>query len=84
MPNEWISVKDRLPDKNGRCLCYVKRLYESHYEILAFAPNLEKIDKHDFRNVKRGGWYDYVEGYGYMEIRNITHWMPLPQPPKGE
>ena len=53
---EWISVKDRLPDVGKLVLIYS--------EI-----NGVCMDYHD------GATFGY---YG------VTHWMPLPNPPKGE
>ena len=53
---EWISVKDRLPDVGKFVLIY---------------------------NEINGVCLDYHDGvtFGYYDV---THWMPLPEPPKGE
>ena len=53
---EWISVKDRLPDVGKFVLIY---------------------------NEINGVLLDYHDGatFGYYDV---THWMPLPNPPKGE
>ena len=53
--DEWISVKDRLPDVGVEVLVY------------------SEID---------GICVDYYDGdvFGYFDI---THWMPMPKPPKG-
>jgi hypothetical protein len=64
---EWISVKDRLPDKHDRYLCNVKAF--SFPDLRYFA-----ILKYD-----DGG---FIEGKIYTD--DVTHWMPLPQPPKGD
>lgn len=65
---EWISVKDRLPEKREDVLLCRKWWGE-------------------ISNPKMG-WYNEVSGKWFdlsnMEIHNVTHWMPLPQPPKGE
>ncbi len=59
---EWISVKDRLPEENGIYLTLnKKRQYEFHI----------------FKTGKRM-WQ------GIWEEDGVTHWMPLPQPPKRE
>ena len=79
MPNEWISVKDRLPRKNGKYLCYCEANY---IKILYFARNLHSVDKFDFPHERRSGFYDYSGEYGYYEWGGVTHWMPLPEPPK--
>ena len=78
--SKWISVKDRLPDLE---LVEVKTDDNDLFPCLA-------VRKHP--RAKNGKytakvWYD---GYGFIDgISNdvtdeVTHWMPLPQPPKGE
>ena len=67
---EWISVKDRLPEADaGKVLCITQA---GHYKILQW---IETFDC----------WSDPF-GIDFTNFRNgyITHWMPLPQPPKGE
>ena len=68
---EWISVKDRLPE--GECLAVSMQKGHSYKEMLV--------------------GYVYADAYSdtlYTAesdgevLRNVTHWMPLPQPPKGE
>ena len=61
---EWISVKDRLPDKQGKYLCYYK-----------FEPDSPDVI---CENTYQGS------GLWLSEMDKITHWMPMPQPPKGE
>ena len=56
----WISVKDRLPEKNTDVLIY----------------NIEEYMGTDFLT-KDGKWF-------WNEELPPTHWMPLPEPPKGE
>lgn len=81
---EWISVKDRLPNKNGKYLCCKDSFWGGEYiAIYSFATNLYKVDKYDFKGMKRAGWYDYDSEWGYGEMHGVTHWMPLPQLPKG-
>jgi hypothetical protein len=79
--NKWISVKDRLPDKNGKYLCYCGESFIKTTDIYSFAKNLKKVDKYDFRD-KKAGWYSYDSEWGYFERSGVTHWMPLPEPPK--
>lgn len=55
---EWISVKDRLPNKPMKCLVYTKRGDCCGYDILY-----------------------YNQGF-YSQYDNVTHWMPLPEPPE--
>ena len=80
---EWISVKERLPEENGRYLCNIP-IYEGYQEVLYFATNLEAVDDYDFYHRNHAGFFDYEHKYGYCEHSDVTHWMPLPEPPKGE
>ena len=65
---EWISVKDRLPEVGGYVVCIAKRNPFSR-----FMPIVARIEKN--------GWVNPItEQY----ISEITHWMPMTQPPKGE
>ena len=87
---EWISVKDRLPDPDQDViLCTL--------EIETYGKHHEK--KKIYRNIYIG-YFDgdewltsYCHGCEYIfrmnekypnETIEVTHWMPLPQPPKGE
>ena len=65
--SEWISVKDRLPDKEG---CYLI-VYDETKEI---DIGLWCLERQRFEVVE-------TEWFGY-EIGNVTHWMSLPEPPE--
>lgn len=82
--NEWISVKDRLPNEKGEYLCYFQASYGEWINISKFSFNLEEVDSFDFYGKNRNGWYGYDSEWGYFERDNITHWMPLPEAPKEE
>ena len=79
---EWISVKDRLPDVVDSYLVVVKYKYdwEKEYgidtDVATYNP-YEKAYIDDCWNT----YNDWNEGQQYL---HVTHWMPLPQPPKGE
>lgn len=79
MLSNWISVKNSLPPKNDRYLCCDR---DGRILILLFAHCLHCVDKYDFKNEHRSGFYDYNGEYGYYEWDGVTHWMPLPEPPK--
>ena len=65
---EWISVKDKLPEVGGYVVCIAKRNPFSR-----FMPMVARIEKN--------GWANPItEQY----ISEVTHWMPIHQPPKGE
>ena len=74
---EWISVNDRLPDN------------KEHDWVLA-----QVVEDNGFMHIpkvmeyrqQRNDWFE--ETYGWLSEHNgaftVTHWMPLPEPPKGE
>lgn len=65
---EWISVKDRLPEKNTWVLCYVK------WMIPVFEME---------RGIRKSSDVKKVFFDGEFRIENKpTHWMPLPELPK--
>ena len=65
---EWISVTERLPEAGGYVVCIAKR-----NPFSSFIPMVARIE--------RNGW---VNPINEQYISEITHWMPLPNPPKGE
>ncbi|HCB9843294.1 TPA: ead/Ea22-like family protein [Escherichia coli] len=68
-PDGWISCSDRMPDDG------------QHVIILcdgAFVLYAQYRDSEFFDVVRNG------EEFFETQSRNVTHWMPLPEPPKGE
>ena len=67
---EWISVKDRLPEESG--------LYLTYGDI-EFVP-----DHNDQPNTYKGIKIRvFLREYHNLEWDwRVTHWMPLPEPPK--
>lgn len=74
---KWIPVTERLPKNHQHCL-----VFTDTHRMGYFAKNLEKVDEYDFKGEKHHGWYYLDSEWGYCEIRNVTYWMPLPQPPE--
>ena len=85
---EWISVKDRLPEMGEH--------YQSEDVLVCidYRPDdpdttedtYVSIDHVDFNCFEQGGFScerDDPRG-GEPSPYFVTHWMPLPQPPKGE
>lgn len=88
--SQWISVKDRLPEEEENVLVLVR-------EIEHYGRHREK--RTVYRSVYVGWCVDgewatmYCHGYQYIENESekdtncdydVTHWMPLPKPPKTE
>jgi len=63
---EWISVEERLPKKN------------EEYIVCGVGFNNVLVTTLEWR---RGRWFSDVY-QNYVEMIKITHWMPLPEPPK--
>ena len=65
---QWVSVKDRLPKNTGRYL----------------TANISADDERCVFDL----WFDcgewYIDENDDEFIYKVTHWMPLPQLPKGE
>ena len=81
---KWIPVTERLPEDRTQVLCFGGVKGYERAKIKWFAVCLETVDQYDFEGQKHSGFYCYDSEYGYYEDTEITHWMPLPQPPKGD
>lgn len=70
-PTKWISVEERLPEPNA---------VDKH----GFAKGyLVKTDRHVMMHTARynGEWW-VLWGQAEVITDTVTHWMPLPEPPK--
>ena len=75
---EWISVNDRLPDKDG---CYIVTACDEGcscgdgiwYDTVVIEAEHYK-----------GEWSWNENGTEYDITDFVTHWQPMPNPPKGE
>ena len=66
----WISVDERLPDKMQ--------------EVLAYRGEFRGGMMNVYTHLGNGNWEDDYGYRGNTEHEGITHWMPLPEAPKGE
>ena len=70
--NEWISVKDRLPESDELVLVLVDGKPTRNITLVG-AYELANYDKEE-------GWF--LEMWPEWEGAKVTYWMPLPEPPK--
>ena len=82
--HEWISVKDRLPEEDGKYLVFEQSSGRTNTSILWFAKDARKVDRYDFKGRWKNAWYEYDSEWGHYTVNSVTHWQYLPQPPKGE
>lgn len=78
--DEWISVKDKLPDIDGYYLVTEKHPYHNSITIVHFTKDLKSIDEFDFYNKSGPGWYVFDGEYGYIEVTSVVAWQLLPEP----
>ncbi len=73
---EWISIKNKLPTEQE--------------DVLTYGVVSGKKAGKEYSPVYVGFYecgafyssYDYYENNIYISLYNVTHWMPLPEPPK--
>ena len=80
---EWISVDDRLPEDSGYYLVVYRDKYNESISI----------DFDMYVKCNAGEWWesefacDITKQFLWaakLQEQEVTHWMPLPLPPKGE
>ena len=88
--DRWISVEERLPEENEAVnIIWINRSPVIYYQDIKDKPQSATGVYY------RGDWYwwsavvqDYLAEYGKWEpdkmdsAIEVTHWMPLPEPPK--
>lgn len=67
----WISVNDRMPRDGERVMVYVEE--QNNLPPYHLTAMISENEKYTLR---------FHELYYYQEIEGITHWRPLPSPPK--
>ena len=65
---EWISVDDRLPENDQWALCFMKDKSFGTFRVFQW----NYID------------WQWNDGDEWFDEKDVTHWMSLPELPKGE
>ena len=70
---EWISVKDKLPEKDGQYLIFTTQYFTPDH--------IDEIDHIDGTEIS-----GYSERFGFLSKNGLhaKYWCEMPQPPKGE
>ena len=74
---QWISVEERLPDKEGK---YLVTVYDGITPDVLYFYKRYPYCNSGIRT-DRPVWCGY-DDYGDFEVKSVTHWMPLPEPPE--
>ena len=86
---EWISVNDRLPEYPGHYLVCTSINYwhggcmdinENH----KYHPNGTPVGYDGSTMSVLDCYYDVAGHWNRVCDSHVTHWMPIPEPPKGE
>lgn len=86
---EWVSVKDRLPEYPGHYLVCTSINYwhggcmdinENH----KYHPNGTPVGYDGSTMSVLDCYYDVTGHWNRACDSHVTHWMPIPEPPKGE
>ena len=70
---EWISVEDKLPEKDGQYLIFTTQYFTPDH--------IDEIDHKD--GIEISG---YCKRYGFLSENGLhaKYWRDIPQPPKGD
>lgn len=75
----WISVEDKLPEQPpNRVDAQGRSWFTQDIDCIVYDGKIVFAAHYCFQN--KCFWYADT----LHPLNNITHWMPLPQPPKGE
>ena len=88
---KWISVEDRLPEESGEYIVYIQMGTGVEVPDFFGSNDLSYVTSMYFKERQKLWLDEYDEAYNadlsLVDTANdyhVTHWMPLPQKPKGE
>ena len=73
--SEWISVEERWPETDGYYLVWNKEQRKIEIRFFHRLPPHYPVETYPEIRAYFGNCSDH---------KSITHWMPMPEPPKGE
>lgn len=88
---KWVSVEDKLPEESGEYTVYIQMGTGVEVPDFFGSNDLSYVTSVYFKKGQKLWFDEYEESYNadlsLVDTANeyhITHWMPLPQKPKGE
>lgn len=83
--DRWIPCEERLPEDGKNVLCRIEKecMYYDDAGGEVFVMDYFIIEGH-YRKGKYKGWYRAVSPDVGRYTNSVTHWRPLPEPPKEE
>lgn len=73
----WISIKDKPPKESGTYIVYTHEGASAKGWV--WCGNTVVVADYTF-----GIWWWHKNGNDFDITNNVTHWMPLPEPPRME
>lgn len=88
--SEWISVKDRLPHHQQIILVFAKTIRGVNgYGVATFVDSKKMNEElmktryaHECVDIDKHPHYFVSQEIRQHTFNNVSHWMPLPDPPK--
>jgi hypothetical protein len=79
---EWISVEKELPAFNEEVLVFGKRRL-SQPQMNGNPAKVMTGQRQDLAgsSLPKRDWQRYVDKNNFRMMEEVTHWMPLPEPP---
>lgn len=65
---QWVSVKDRLP--------------EEQKEVLIYLPEYDSVEMASLFTIPSMNLREWVQNEDAYMLDEVSYWMPLPEPPK--
>lgn len=79
--NEWVSVDDRLPEEDPHIKKFIDGEIFGLLTVLVYNGEVKQTNRF-FCNAPKFG-FSKTDGWEWASS-NVTHWMPLPEPPEKE
>lgn len=78
---KWICCKEQKPGEETPVLCWITR--EDYPQVMKMQKYKDMEVRPDYNPDLDNalGWVSLWSEHDYYEFEDVTHWMPLPEPP---